>query len=154
MDRRVIVVAGRPFRFIVPRPRSRLRREHRNHKCVCKRQPRTHELAFVPYLQRGALRIGAIHAHCRRCLATYDSPVLRIIFQRDAAIRHLLFSPFLPMRTALLLLALFGATSDRVWGHARQVEQTLSGPCKPMGLGYLGRTLLLPGMSPMRVRET
>jgi hypothetical protein len=29
----------------------------------------------------------------------------------------------------------------------------LSDPRKPMCLGYLGGTLLLPGMSPVRVRE-
>jgi hypothetical protein len=42
----------------------------------------------VPYLQRDAFGIGAIHAHCRRCLATYVGPVVRIIFQSNAVIDH------------------------------------------------------------------
>jgi hypothetical protein len=38
--------------------------------------------------RRDAFGIGAIHAHCRRFLGTYVGPVVRIIFQSDAAFGH------------------------------------------------------------------
>ena len=63
-----------------------------NRECVCNRQPRAHELALAPYLQRDAFRTGAIYAHCRRFLGTYVIPVVRIIFQTNAAIGYLLLS--------------------------------------------------------------